>query len=550
MTSQKYKDIDQESLKAVIQAASLVLLATATDLETKTLHTHMSPVEGQARLLRAFIGDLTYYYGKFGLYNVVHVQSSMGSMSRSSSTLTVSDALRTIKSKVVIMIGIAFGVDEKKQRIGDVLISESIIPYDSERVGDKIISRGIEAPASKVLINRFKTLSLTWEHFLKQEIKAKIILTRLLSGEKLIDNLTYRRQIVAQHPDSKGGEMEGVGVYASCDRHADWILVKGICDFADGNKGVQKNKRQEIAMISAVSACLEIFNLPFAFEEFGIMPVPVRSENAPKPGLEVEKVLFDIYDQSKEPYYIERTVDSQFVRILNQSGIWIYGPSGSGKSNLIIRNLFREDKQFIQINLAGCTSENMLDFFREIYYSILEYLDLTASGFPKKFSDALKALLNLIHKHFVNRKLIIFIEEIPISRDVSYKEFSTKIFSFILSKNLRPGLEKVMIVLSSINSPTNHIQAHQQKIHNQLKFFGLKYWSKEEIILLIDKIEVTTKFSLPGDVRDQLLNQSYGSPRFIKNFFRSVFALELTKSDDLLFLIEETSRDLNLYCND
>jgi len=54
--------------------------------------------------------------------------------------------------------------------------------------------------------------------------------------------------LISLHPTVKGGEMEGAGISAACaSKNKNWIIVKGICDFADGNKDVDKDKNQIIA---------------------------------------------------------------------------------------------------------------------------------------------------------------------------------------------------------------------------------------------------------------------------------------------------------------
>lgn len=59
----------------------------------------------------------------------------------------------------------------------------------------------------------------------------------VLSGEKLIDSLAYKKRLLALEPEAVGGEMEGAGLYAAAnDAGVDWILVKAICDWADGTK--------------------------------------------------------------------------------------------------------------------------------------------------------------------------------------------------------------------------------------------------------------------------------------------------------------------------
>jgi nucleoside phosphorylase len=426
MDNGTYHDCAFKELKGMFNK-DLILIVTATDLETRATHQKIKPLPGYDRLIRIFEGDLTYYLGVFGSFRIAHVQCSMGSLSRDSSIMTVSTALRKLKSKVVIMVGVAFGVDKRSQNIGDILLSESVIPYNNKRIGkgktDKI-QRGIEAPASKILLNRFKNIK-TWEYLLASGVKAKLIPTRLLSGEELIDNLRYRNELIKNNPNSKGGEMEGAGVYAACDGKADWIIVKGICDFADGNKAEDKVIKQDIAISSALSICHEILNSEYAFKELKVSIAKAKTKEANKNRLNINSVLFDIYDERKEPYYIERSEDQIFVKSISQFGVWVYGPTGCGKSNLIIRNLIKGKKNFIQISLASCVGLDIEHFFKEILYELASKVNgVTSQLQPRSFSDCSKSLVDLLSKHYQDKELILFIEEIPIDSEIAYKESS------------------------------------------------------------------------------------------------------------------------------
>jgi len=74
----------------------------------------------------------------------------------------------------------------------------------------------------------------------------------LLSGEKLVDNYDFREQLRQLEPEAIGGEMEGAGLYAAAQRkRVDWLVIKAICDWADGEKGYQKQQRQQIAAENA-----------------------------------------------------------------------------------------------------------------------------------------------------------------------------------------------------------------------------------------------------------------------------------------------------------
>jgi nucleoside phosphorylase len=551
MSNTNYKEINCRDIEHLFNG-DLILIVTATDLETKATHQKIRPLAGYDKIIRVFEGDLTYYFGMLGNYRIAHVQSSMGAISRDSSIMTVSTALKRLKSRIVIMVGIAFGVDEEKQNIGDVLLSESIIPYNPKRVGEKDqIQRGIEAPSSKILLNRFKNIKITWEYFLSEEVKAELIPTRLLSGEELIDNLEYRNELIKKNPDSKGGEMEGAGVYAACDGKADWIVVKGICDFADGKKGTDKEIKQTTAINSALSVCLEIFNSSSAFKELQVLPSDADQIEPIIAQTNVNDVLFDIYDSGKEPFYIVRKEDESFDKYLNQFCVWIYGPAGCGKSNLIIRNLIKSKRPFIQISLAACIGLKIESFFNEILYEIASKVEGVYSQVqPNSFSECSKALIELLCKHYKDKELIIFIEEIPISSEAYYKEFSERIFSLLISKNLAMGLSNIRFVLSSINNPVNYIHIFQHKIHQQLNFMSLEYWQKDKIISLIDVIEAGFRFSLPIEIKNDLIALSNGSPRFVKKYYRSIYTLNKTDDNTLRFILKDTHRELSHFKNE
>lgn len=76
----------------------------------------------------------------------------------------------------------------------------------------------------------------------------------MLSGPVLLDNIHFRDALLKQFTEAKGGEMEGNGLYAvAVEKKVDWIIVKAICDYADGNKHENKAKRQKLAAERAAS---------------------------------------------------------------------------------------------------------------------------------------------------------------------------------------------------------------------------------------------------------------------------------------------------------
>jgi hypothetical protein len=174
-----------------------------------------------------------------------------------------------------------------------VLISEEVVNYEPRRVGIKEdIARGKHGRASTLLVDRFKSVK-EWKHeveaahvktsffgLIKHDVKAcfaKPYFGLILSGEKLVDNAKLKGKMLKEEPTAIGGEMEGAGLFAACDQKVnDWILVKAVCDYADGKKKKDKDKFQGQAICAAVSLCECVFSSPLGFHDIGL-ETPVNS---------------------------------------------------------------------------------------------------------------------------------------------------------------------------------------------------------------------------------------------------------------------------------
>ncbi len=186
---------------------------------------------------------------------VFMVQSEMGAGGRGASLQTVQKGLEALSPAAVIMVGIACGVNAEQQTIGDILVTENLRLYELERVGTqdgqvRIILRGDRPHASAWLLNHFKSVDLLWDG---AQVRFGVVLT----GEKLVDNVDFRDQLHSFEPEAVGGEMEGAGLYVACqDQKVDWILVKAICDWADGQKEQDRAARQQTAAQNAATFVL------------------------------------------------------------------------------------------------------------------------------------------------------------------------------------------------------------------------------------------------------------------------------------------------------
>jgi nucleoside phosphorylase len=254
------------------------LLVAVTKVETEAVLQAAREQTGRQAVLQPIDAKTYFDLGSIGGARVWLVRSEMGAGGLGASMQTITKALAALTPGAVIMVGIAFGVNETKQAIGDVLVSEGLRLYDLQRVGTKgrrleIILRGDRPHASTWLLDRCRAAELSWKATTLSPsdgerarvrgggsgTEATVRFGLVLSGEKLVDNLDFREQLRALEPEAIGGEMEGAGLYVAChEEKTDWILVKAICDWADGHKNRNKSERQALAARNAARFVLHL----------------------------------------------------------------------------------------------------------------------------------------------------------------------------------------------------------------------------------------------------------------------------------------------------
>lgn len=244
------EEIPEEECNSIKSEIDLVLI-TATDTELKAVANLLQPYPKKENILLVYSRAETYYIGQFGAWKTVVTKCRMGSIGEGSVILATDQAQRLWHPRAIIMVGIAFGKDPRKQRIGDVLVASQIISYEQQRVGEeKIVYRGSIPPSNTTLLNRFENAQ-NWQFTLPNGLNSQILVGPILSGEKLVDDPVFKAKLFEQFPQAIGGEMEGAGLCAASGRVGTaWILVKSICDWGDGKK---HKKHQPLAAAAAAS---------------------------------------------------------------------------------------------------------------------------------------------------------------------------------------------------------------------------------------------------------------------------------------------------------
>lgn len=498
-----------------------VLLLTATPLETEMLHNHLEPICDNGILRISSKGHI-YYIGKLNGYNVIHCQcGSMGTQGKDSSIITTTDAINTWPNiKCVIMVGIAFGMYDEDQAnpqfYSNVLVSDRVFPYENQRVNpDQTIKyRGQEVHADERLINSFRVIQPDWKWVNLFEDECKIEICSILSGEKLIDNLAQRDELKNQFPEYRGGEMEGIGVASACTaKGKPWIMLKAICDFADGNKGELKKEKQKDAASAAVVACEMAFGTVNFSELIG-----ERNRYYYRDGdIDYNRVFFIHYDSECEPYYIVRTVDNELSPYILNKSCWVYGKSGIGKSELLTRSLLVNNIDYVYIDLSLDSKSDINEVFIHIYNDLCDkfHREPLVCGTAK---TAIKYIASLLATTLHQKRLYFLIDEIPFYKREIFSSFVDKICAMIKYIGRNYNNFNIYFMLSSIVSPIEMIEDANEleKISQHIKFFSLSDWTTEECMELIDRLTKSSGLRVENDCLDNFITKSNHSPRIIK----------------------------------
>ncbi len=252
-----YQENHGPASAAAPQRQADVLLVTVTDVETRAVFEAIQHQSGHTPTPR-YQGLKTYYnLGVLGGARVWLVRSEMGTGTPGGALATLYTAITAVQPAAIVMVGIAFGTDPARQQIGDVLVARQLHPYEPQRLGtgpdgaQVLVSRGDRVTAPPRALDRCRDAELSWG--------GRVQFGLVLSGEKLIDHAPAVATLLAREPEAVGGEMEGAGLYVAAGQHKiDWLLIKAICDWADGNKDQDKAQNQALAASNAATFALHM----------------------------------------------------------------------------------------------------------------------------------------------------------------------------------------------------------------------------------------------------------------------------------------------------
>ena len=247
-----------------------VLILTANPVEqnilTQKLYNEVNRNrQKKERLYEIYADGCVYQFANIDNIEIVHMHpNSTSSFTRGGSANAIRSALERFRPKLVVSLGVAFGIDPNEQKLGDVLLSSGIIPYDifNKDKDGEITLRTIDTMRTHDALNAWNVLLRNPKFSLNENMKIRRSLIKreicfgwqfgtMLSGGSVLSNEQKKQALLVAakkcgEKEVIGGEMEGVGIYSECEKpNIPCIVIKGICDY-----GAEKNSWEDAIELS------------------------------------------------------------------------------------------------------------------------------------------------------------------------------------------------------------------------------------------------------------------------------------------------------------
>lgn len=266
-----YKMLDEKCLKEKLKNNPILIL-TANAVETGVLHKWLK-AEKEQSIEMVIHGSITYYFFRWQEYDVVNVWAgTTGSNTEGGSSWTLRKVFEDYTPRLVLSLGVAFGINPDEQKLGDVLVSKKIYSYDK---GIKLTNNGLEIKNEHSFkINPWIGERLRQRHdFMSKEDKRfETRYGSIVTGEAVVDDPRAKQAILkAVSKDIIGGEMEAYGMFGECqNKGIPCVTIKGICDWGVGKNILSEDSEINDEMKDGLQAyAMEnvIINCDLLFEE-------------------------------------------------------------------------------------------------------------------------------------------------------------------------------------------------------------------------------------------------------------------------------------------
>lgn len=187
-----------------------VVLQTATDVEFRAAYEMLESASTADTGQR--LGPV--YLAKIGKNQVALVNSvTDGAIGIAGATATCLDGIKELKPKAVISLGVCFGMNADKVKLGDILVSTQLALYGPCHVTQNGETRQLAPnPESHPRLTKlFHGGQVGWKFSESEDFDPKVHLGEILSGPEVIQCSRRKEELRKSYPQALGGEtqMEG-----------------------------------------------------------------------------------------------------------------------------------------------------------------------------------------------------------------------------------------------------------------------------------------------------------------------------------------------------
>ncbi|WP_417663145.1 AAA family ATPase [Pseudomonas sp.] len=263
-----------------------------------------------------------------------------------------------------------------------------------------------------------------------------------------------------------------------------------------------------------------------------ITPKPTRKLT--NPDLFAQGPLFDIYDESCEPYYLKRSIDDQVSSDFNFSSFWIHGPSGAGKTSIIKRLLSKAGSQAVEMCFSQCVGESYRDSFIS---EMIETIHLSESSYEtipeRNFGNLTRMISEGVN---TSKYLFVYIDEVPNvdGQEMAETELVRLIEDLLTSIKQLARANSFRVIISSLGAPDINLSKNPAKLNGYMRFIECSKWTTEELDSLVGLIISNLSSITKDDLPSTLIDSAHGSPRFLKTFFKTKISHPHKSNDELL----------------
>ncbi|XP_068725837.1 5'-methylthioadenosine/S-adenosylhomocysteine nucleosidase-like isoform X2 [Montipora capricornis] len=232
---------------------------------------------------RSYLKELGFlYFGEMGEIDgmtplkIALVTCSEGATQPGGALIKVKNTVEMLKPKAVFCVGCCGALNPERTdpqlKLGDVVISSKLTTYANKTVTDTGVQPfGLSAPVGRDIGGLIRNAADGWKAPLKNMKARKVNVHcsgEFLSGPEEIDSHRRRQELVRLYPHAIAVEMDGEGVFiAAHDLKMEWVIIKGISDYADGTASLTQHWKP-FASVMAASVVNNMLCVPVVFDDW------------------------------------------------------------------------------------------------------------------------------------------------------------------------------------------------------------------------------------------------------------------------------------------